>query len=141
MLGRTLIDRWEMWKPAIDQAHGPGVYPMFEGLVEKLRRELDRPAGGAGRLTRSGPSLALAQSLASLKHRLEIGEDVRPPLADGLQDLAAGLEALVGHRELDELAEVVDLEGDPGAWLGRDALEELFAEADTLGRLRLAIRV
>lgn len=40
LLGRTLIDRWEMWKPAIEQAHGPGVYPLFEGLVEKLRRTL-----------------------------------------------------------------------------------------------------
>jgi hypothetical protein len=26
------------WKPALEQAHGPGVYPLFEGLVEKLRR-------------------------------------------------------------------------------------------------------
>jgi hypothetical protein len=48
MLGRTLIDRWEMWKPAIDQAHGPGVYPMFERLVEALRRDLAQPAAGAG---------------------------------------------------------------------------------------------
>lgn len=39
MLGRTLIERWEMWRPAVHAAHGPGVYPMFEGLVEKLRRE------------------------------------------------------------------------------------------------------
>ena len=57
---------------------------------------------------------------------------MRPPLADGLQDLAAGLEALVGHRELDELAEVVDLEGDPGAWLGRDALD--MTNGKTFGR-------
>jgi hypothetical protein len=47
MLGRTLIERWEMWKPAIEQAHGPGVYPMFEALVEKLRRELDAPDAAA----------------------------------------------------------------------------------------------
>ena len=45
MLGRTLIERWEMWEPAITRAHGPGVYPMFAGLVEKLRRDLDRPRG------------------------------------------------------------------------------------------------
>ncbi len=43
MLGRTLIDRWEMWEPAIRRAHGPGTYPMFEALVTKLRRELDQP--------------------------------------------------------------------------------------------------
>jgi hypothetical protein len=41
LLGRTLVERWEMWRPAIHRAHGPGVYPLFEGLVEKLRRELD----------------------------------------------------------------------------------------------------
>lgn len=45
LLGRTLIERWEMWSPAVHHAHGPGVCPMFEGLVEKLRRELD----GSGR--------------------------------------------------------------------------------------------
>ncbi len=49
LLGRTLIERWEMWRPAIDQAHGRNVYPMFEGLVEKLRRALDDPAAAANR--------------------------------------------------------------------------------------------
>ncbi len=44
LLGRTLIERWEMWRPAIHSAHGPGVYPLFEGLVEKLRRRLDDEA-------------------------------------------------------------------------------------------------
>ena len=44
MLGRTLIDRWEMWEPAINRAHAPGTYPMFEQLVAKLRRELDQPS-------------------------------------------------------------------------------------------------
>ncbi len=48
LLGRTLIERWEMWRPAIHQAHGPGVYPLFEGLVEKLRRVMDDPASAAG---------------------------------------------------------------------------------------------
>jgi hypothetical protein len=38
LLGRTLIDRWELWRPALHAAHGPGVYPMFEGLAEKMRR-------------------------------------------------------------------------------------------------------
>jgi hypothetical protein len=36
----TLIDRWEMWRPALHEAHGPGVYPLFEGLVEKLKRRV-----------------------------------------------------------------------------------------------------
>ncbi len=37
LLGRTLIERWEMWSPAIAHAYGPGTYPMFEGLVTKLQ--------------------------------------------------------------------------------------------------------
>lgn len=41
LVGRMLIDRWEMWRPAIQQAHGVGVYPLFEGLAAKLQRELD----------------------------------------------------------------------------------------------------
>jgi hypothetical protein len=41
LLGPTLIERWEMWRPAIHEAYGPGVYPLFEALVGKLRRELD----------------------------------------------------------------------------------------------------
>ena len=45
LLGRTLIERWELWRPAIHQAYGPGVYPLFESLAGKLRRELDVPAG------------------------------------------------------------------------------------------------
>ena len=36
LLGRTLVERWEMWRPALEEAHGPGVYPMFEGLAGKL---------------------------------------------------------------------------------------------------------
>lgn len=47
LIGRTLIERWEMWRPALHEAYGPGVYPLFEGLVAKLRRALDGPAGAA----------------------------------------------------------------------------------------------
>jgi hypothetical protein len=36
-----------MWKPAIEQAHGPAVYPLFEALVEKMRRSLDQPAAAS----------------------------------------------------------------------------------------------
>lgn len=38
LLGRVLVTRWEMWKPAIEQALGPGAYPMFAGLAKKLER-------------------------------------------------------------------------------------------------------
>lgn len=44
LLGRALIDRWEMWRPAIHGALGQDVYPLFEGLVAKLRRDLEAPA-------------------------------------------------------------------------------------------------
>jgi hypothetical protein len=44
LLGPTLIDRWEKWRPALRQAHGPGVYPLFEGLVGKLKQALDETA-------------------------------------------------------------------------------------------------
>ena len=44
LLGPTLIDRWEMWRPAVHAAHGQGVYPLFEGLAAKLRQELGTAA-------------------------------------------------------------------------------------------------
>ncbi len=44
LLGRTLVDRWAMWKPAIEQAHGSAAYPLFEYLADKLANELDDPA-------------------------------------------------------------------------------------------------
>jgi hypothetical protein len=45
LLGRTLIDRWEMWKPSIDAMKGMGGYPMFEALVAKMRIAL--PSAGS----------------------------------------------------------------------------------------------
>ncbi len=47
MLGHRLVDRWEMWLPSIDAIGGPSVYPMFHGLVEKMRAsESDLVQGG-----------------------------------------------------------------------------------------------
>jgi hypothetical protein len=40
LLGRRLIDRWEMWQPSI--AAMPGDYPMFRELVIKMRAALDQ---------------------------------------------------------------------------------------------------
>lgn len=37
LLGRRLIDRWEMWQPAIDAIGGAAAYPMFGHLVSKMR--------------------------------------------------------------------------------------------------------
>jgi hypothetical protein len=50
LAGRTLLERWDRWSPAIDEALGPGAYPNFEGLVEKLRPPFGQPdprRGGA----------------------------------------------------------------------------------------------
>jgi hypothetical protein len=43
LLGRRLIDRWEMWQPAIDAIGGSAAYPMFERLVAKMRAALGQP--------------------------------------------------------------------------------------------------
>jgi hypothetical protein len=40
LLGRILVQRWEMWKPAIRAAHGDEAYPLFEGLAAKMRAAL-----------------------------------------------------------------------------------------------------
>ncbi len=46
LLGRTLVDRWEMWKPTIDAMARTGGYPLFTALVEKMRRALDSAGDG-----------------------------------------------------------------------------------------------
>jgi hypothetical protein len=37
MLGRRLIDRWEMWQPTIEAMGGKDTYPNFDRLVTKMR--------------------------------------------------------------------------------------------------------
>ena len=37
LLGRRLVDRWELWKPSIDAMGGSDVYPMFDRLATKMR--------------------------------------------------------------------------------------------------------
>jgi hypothetical protein len=37
LLGRRLIERWEMWQPSIEAIGGSAAYPMFERLVRKMR--------------------------------------------------------------------------------------------------------
>jgi hypothetical protein len=46
LLGRTLIDRWEMWKPSLEAMSGNG-YPMFNALVGKMVGALDSAGDGA----------------------------------------------------------------------------------------------
>ena len=42
MLGRRLVDRWDLWAPSIDAIGGVDVYPMFARLTEKMRARLLR---------------------------------------------------------------------------------------------------
>ena len=44
LLGQTLIDRWDLWNPSIDAMSGANPYPLFEGLVKKMKRAIDSPA-------------------------------------------------------------------------------------------------
>jgi hypothetical protein len=37
MLGRRLVDRWELWQPSIEAIGGIAVYPMFARLAQKMR--------------------------------------------------------------------------------------------------------
>jgi hypothetical protein len=46
LLGRRLIDRWEMWQPTIEAIGGNDVYPMFERLVAKMRAAQGDSASG-----------------------------------------------------------------------------------------------
>lgn len=40
VLGRRLIDRWEMWQPALEAISGITTYPMFRALVTKMDKAL-----------------------------------------------------------------------------------------------------
>ena len=40
LLGRRLVERWEMWAPSIDML-GHDTYPLFQDLVERMRVALD----------------------------------------------------------------------------------------------------
>jgi hypothetical protein len=44
LLGQSLVDRWEIWKPSIDAMGGSNRYPLFEELAKKMQRALDSPA-------------------------------------------------------------------------------------------------
>jgi hypothetical protein len=42
LVGRALIERWEMWNPALRAVHGEDVYPLYGDLVARMRRALER---------------------------------------------------------------------------------------------------
>jgi hypothetical protein len=43
LLGQRLVERWDLWRPAIEAALGSGAYPMFEQLATKMGRALAQP--------------------------------------------------------------------------------------------------
>jgi hypothetical protein len=44
LLGRRLVDRWELWRPSIDALGGAAVYPLFERLARKMEQSTARAA-------------------------------------------------------------------------------------------------
>jgi hypothetical protein len=41
LLGRRLVDRFELWQPTIDSMGGAAAYPLFDALARKMRASLD----------------------------------------------------------------------------------------------------
>jgi hypothetical protein len=48
LVGRTLVDRWQLWEPALDAVLGEEVYPLFRDLARRMRIALDGQAAVAG---------------------------------------------------------------------------------------------
>jgi hypothetical protein len=49
LVGRVLIERWEIWGPALRTVHGEDVYPLYRDLVARMRRVLEGEEGRARR--------------------------------------------------------------------------------------------
>jgi hypothetical protein len=45
LLGQSLVDRWEIWKPSIEAMGEPIRYPLFKELANKVRGSIDSPPG------------------------------------------------------------------------------------------------
>ncbi len=54
LVGRTLIERWQMWSPALRGIHGEEVYPLYRDLVERLRPVFEERNESMGRLSPGG---------------------------------------------------------------------------------------
>jgi hypothetical protein len=44
LVGHTLAERWEMWRPALEAVHGENVYPLFRDLAARVRHARGRQA-------------------------------------------------------------------------------------------------
>jgi hypothetical protein len=40
LLGRRLVDRYELWRPTIDSMGGAAAYPLFDQLARKMHSAL-----------------------------------------------------------------------------------------------------
>lgn len=41
LVGKMVIERWELWQPALHAVYGVQVYPMFAHLAARMRKMLD----------------------------------------------------------------------------------------------------
>jgi hypothetical protein len=41
LVGPALVERWDMWYPALRAVHGEEVYPLYRDLVTRMRRALE----------------------------------------------------------------------------------------------------
>jgi hypothetical protein len=41
LVGKVVIERWELWQPALQAVYGAEVYPMFADLAVRMRKMLD----------------------------------------------------------------------------------------------------
>jgi hypothetical protein len=47
LLGRRLVDRWQLWEPSVTALGGPNVYPLFARLARKMEKATAAAASGA----------------------------------------------------------------------------------------------
>jgi hypothetical protein len=56
LVGRRLVERWDMWRPSIAVLGPENPYPLFEALAEKMRQAVGGPgSSGAMSVTSSAP--------------------------------------------------------------------------------------
>jgi hypothetical protein len=56
LLGRRLVERWDMWRPSIAVLGPENPYPLFEGLATKMRHAIgEEGSSGAMSVTASAP--------------------------------------------------------------------------------------
>ena len=79
LLGRRLIDRWEMWQPSIEAIGGSAAYPMFERLVSKMRADVVVPALDPLRYRCPGHAWGAQEIRSSCRARVTASVRLEPP--------------------------------------------------------------